>query len=108
VTRGISAKVEHVRAARRAGVTGAHTCHWPGCTQKVPPAVWGCQQHWYALPSGIRARIWAAYRPGQEVTKRPTAEYLVAAKEAQEWIAEHPDAGKALSKCCPAQGLLSL
>lgn len=64
----------------------SHTCHWPGCTVEVPPKMWGCKRHWFALPAAIRARIWKAYRPGQEVTKDPSAEYIAAAIAAREWI----------------------
>lgn len=65
-----------------------HTCHWPNCTQRVPPARWGCRKHWFALPLRLRNRIWATYVPGQETTKSPSAAYIAAAKEAQQWIAE--------------------
>lgn len=63
-----------------------HTCHWPGCGTPVPPARWGCPRHWFRLPISIRRRIWATYRPGQEITKTPSPEYLEAAKAAQDWI----------------------
>lgn len=63
-----------------------HHCHWPGCNREVPPKLWGCKTHWYALPVAIRRRILAAYVPGQEITKTPSAEYMAAAREAQEWI----------------------
>ena len=68
------------------GQTREHTCHWPGCTAQVPPAVWGCRLHWYALPLGLRNRLWRAYVIGQEKTMNPTAEYIAAAKAIQEWI----------------------
>ncbi len=63
-----------------------HECGWPGCTNVVSISLWGCSFHWYKLPSLIRARIWAAYRPGQGVTRAPSKEYLEAAKGAQDWI----------------------
>jgi len=63
-----------------------HTCHWPGCPKSVPPAMWGCKAHWYILPKVFRDKIWAAYRPGQEIDKRPSEEYLKVAKEVQDWI----------------------
>lgn len=84
-------KYDHVREAKAEGRAGGHHCHWPECPKEVPAAMWGCSRHWYMLPPRIRARIWAAYRPGQEATKRPTADYIDAAKEAQEWIAVNPD-----------------
>lgn len=63
-----------------------HTCHWPGCKQQVPPARWGCRDHWYRLPKALRDRIWRSYRPGQEVDKRPSQDYLNAARAVQDWI----------------------
>ena len=64
----------------------SHTCHWPGCTKEVPPALWGCRMHWFALPKHLRDEIWRTYRPGQEITKTPTAEYIESAKVVQRWI----------------------
>lgn len=64
----------------------AHFCHWPGCRERVPPKLWGCRSHWRALPLQIQRAIWKAYVPGQEVSKTPSAEYIAAAKAAQEWI----------------------
>jgi len=69
------------------GQTRNHACHWPGCTAQVPPAMWGCKEHWFALPPPIRTKIWRAYRMGQEIDGCPSREYLEAARAAQEWIA---------------------
>lgn len=77
-------KADYVRAQ---GQTRNHTCHWPGCGLQVPPAMWGCRAHWYRLPKPLRDRIWRAYRPGQEITGRPSREYLDAARKVQAWIA---------------------
>lgn len=79
----ISDKVSHVK---RAAQTRDHTCHWPGCGEQVPPAMWGCKGHWFSLPKRLRDRIWATYRRGQEITMRPSAEYLQAADDVQKWI----------------------
>ena len=78
-----SAKVTHVTRARQ---TRAHHCHWPGCDKQVPPAMWGCRPHWFALPKALRDRIWATYRPGQEDTMTPSRAYLDAAEAVQQWI----------------------
>lgn len=67
----------------------AHTCHWPGCNKAIPPRLWGCKPHWFALPADLRKGIWATYRPGQEIDKRPSPEYLAAARAVQDWIALH-------------------
>jgi hypothetical protein len=80
----IGDKVAYVKGQKQ---TRNHTCHWPGCARQVPPAMWGCRDHWYALPNALRASIWRSFRPGQEVTLTPSAEYVAAAKAVQQWIA---------------------
>ncbi len=91
----IAAKVAHVVAA---GQVRKHHCHWPGCTEQVPPAKWGCRPHWYALPEDIRRRIWATYRVDQESDGRPSEAYVEVAREAQAWIAarQPPTQGRLL------------
>jgi hypothetical protein len=84
----IEDKVAHVK---RATQTRMHECHWLGCNKQVPPALWGCPTHWYALPRSLRDRIWRTYTPGQETSGRPSAEYLEAARDVQAWIAENKD-----------------
>lgn len=85
----VGEKADYVRAKIAEGRTGGHHCHWPGCGRKVPPAQWGCRQHWYKLPQRLRNKIWRAFRPGQEVSKTPSAEYLAVAREVQQWIVEN-------------------
>ena len=77
---------EKANYVRRQGQTRRHTCHWPGCTKQVPPAMWGCKQHWFGLPKHLRDKIWATYRPGQEKDMSPSKDYLDAAFEVDEWI----------------------
>lgn len=48
--------------------------------------MWGCKKHWFALPVGLRNKIWAAYRPGQEEDGRPSRRYVEVAREVEEWI----------------------
>lgn len=79
----VSAKVRHVLSQ---GQTRRHHCHWPGCGKQVPPAMWGCRDHWYKLPKRLRDEIWATYSPGQEASMRPSQDYLDAADEVQRWI----------------------
>jgi hypothetical protein len=66
----------------------AHTCHAEGCSTKVPPKLLMCARHWRLVPKDLQSRVWATYRPGQEVDKRPTAEYLAAAQAAIDAVAE--------------------
>lgn len=82
----IGEKVAYVKAQ---GQTRRHHCHWPGCERAVPPAMWGCRGHWFTLPAEKRNRIWQTYKPGQEVNGTPSAAYLDAARDVQEWIAQH-------------------
>lgn len=82
----LAQKADYVR---RAGQTRNHTCHWPGCTKQVPPAMFMCKPHWFALPRSLRNKIWAAYQPGQEISGRPSKAYIEAAREVQQWIAEN-------------------
>jgi hypothetical protein len=67
-----------------------HRCHAIGCTEPTPPSLFMCRRHWFLLPKRLRNRIWATYRPGQEVvTKTPSREYLAAAREARAWLRQH-------------------
>lgn len=52
----------------------------------MPPAKWGCYKHWMMLPKYLRDKVWAAFRPGQEVNLTPSKEYVMVAREVQEWI----------------------
>lgn len=83
----IGQKADYVRNEARKNETFDHHCHWPGCTKKVPPAMWGCKTHWFKLPALLRAKIWRAYEPGQEISKDPSSDYLKVAHEVAAWIA---------------------
>lgn len=82
-------KRDYVMKQARAGQTRPHTCHWPGCTEQVPPAMWGCKAHWFTLPRAIRDLIWATYRMGQEEDGDPSPAYLAAADRADAWIVQY-------------------
>ena len=60
----------------------AHTCHAQGCNVAIPPRLLMCAKHWATVPRELQRRVWATYRPGQEVTKDPSAEYLEAMGQA--------------------------
>lgn len=79
----MNSKADYVRGQSQ---TRNHECHWPGCKKQVPPAMWGCSQHWFKLPKNLRDRVWAAYRPGQEIDGKVSKEYLAVAVEVQAWI----------------------
>jgi hypothetical protein len=60
--------------------------------------MWGCKDHWFTLPKFLRDRIWATYRPGQEVRKDPSLEYIVAAQFVQWWIQALKETGRKLGE----------
>lgn len=47
-----------------------------------------CKRHWFMLPKNLRDVVWATYRPGQEIDKRPSIEYLDAATQAVVYVAK--------------------
>jgi len=41
------------------------------------------------LPKELRDEIWAAYVPGQEITKTPSKKYIKVARKVQNWIKQN-------------------
>jgi hypothetical protein len=64
-----------------------HACHARGCDIAVPPKMLMCLRHWRMVPRLVQARVWAAYRPGQEVRKDPSGEYMLAYNAAVDAVA---------------------
>lgn len=64
-----------------------HTCHALGCEKPVPPKMLMCLKHWRMVPRLMQSRIWATYRPGQEIDKNPSGEYLDAQSAAVRAVA---------------------
>ena len=54
----------------------SHSCHSPGCTREVPPRMFMCRAHWFALPKRLQDAIWREYRRGQEISKSPSNRYM--------------------------------
>jgi len=75
-------KADYVRSQAGLGHDGKHKCHADGCSKPIAPAYLMCPAHWRMVPAEIQRRIWLLYRPGQEVDKRPTGQYLSAMKDA--------------------------
>lgn len=65
-----------------------HRCHARNCEAPVPPKMLMCRKHWWMVPEPLRREVWRLYRPGQEVDKRPTREYLEAANAAVNAVAD--------------------
>lgn len=93
----MTTKADYVRSQ---GQTRNHHCHWPGCDKQVPPAMWGCKGHWFTLPAVLRARVWATYKPGQEVNGTPSAAYIEVAKAVQAWISERDRHQQPAARAC--------
>lgn len=60
----------------------SHHCHAKNCPKVVPPSKLMCLKHWRMVPAEIQRAVWATYRPGQESDKKPSREYLEAARAA--------------------------
>lgn len=84
-----AAKASYVVREARRNRHFDHHCHFPTCDKQVPPAMWGCKRHWMMLPKFLRDKIWNAYRPGQEIAKTPSREYVLVAREVQDWISKN-------------------
>lgn len=69
----------------------SHTCHAHGCTRRVPPAMFACKPHWFALRKPMRDAIWREYRPGQENDKKPSYRYLAVQRRAVAELAFKPN-----------------
>ena len=69
----------------------SHGCHALGCNTPVPPRLHMCPGHWRRVPRSLQDALWAAYRPGQENDKQPSAEYLRAAAACIRAVAEKED-----------------
>lgn len=76
---------EKVRYVAQQTQTRTHECHG-GCGKQCPPAMWGCRGCWRRLPQSLRTRIWSAYRPGQEIDLKPSAEYVAVASDVEKYI----------------------
>jgi hypothetical protein len=59
-----------------------HTCHAERCPVEVSAAMFMCKPHWAMVPPPLREAIKATYRPGQEIDKAPSEEYLAVARAA--------------------------
>jgi hypothetical protein len=65
-----------------------HHCHARGCEIITPPRLLMCRRHWYMAPSPLRAAVWSAFRPGQEIDKAPSRRWVEAAGAAAAYVAE--------------------
>lgn len=59
-----------------------HHCHARGCEAECPPKHLMCRRHWRMVPKELQDAVWAAYRPGQEIDKKPSDAWMFAAQAA--------------------------
>lgn len=76
-----------------------HTCHAHGCDRRVPPSMFACRPHWFALPRPVRDAVWREYRPGQEDDKRPSPRYMAVQRLAVMHTAFKPNDEAAAHVC---------
>lgn len=65
-----------------------HTCHAFDCNVSVPPEMFMCRSHWFKVSPATRKAIWRHYRAGQCDDKRPSIEWLEAARQAMVEVCE--------------------
>ena len=63
-----------------------HKCHAEGCNVAGPPRLLMCLKHWRMVPRHLQKEVWRYYRPGQEITKDPSPEYLEVMQKAIESV----------------------
>lgn len=56
-----------------------HHCHALECVVPTDPVELMCSRHWSMVPPALAAAVIDLYRPGQEIDKQPTGEYVIAA-----------------------------
>lgn len=59
-----------------------HLCHAFECKTAVPPRMLMCLRHWKMVPKNIQSAVWAEYRPGQELDKMPSEDYVLVQRSA--------------------------
>lgn len=64
-----------------------HHCHATGCRVAVRPQLLMCIRHWRLVPPDLQRAVWRHYRPGQCDDKRPSPDWLSAARAAIDAVA---------------------
>lgn len=68
-------------------LAAVHRCHAIGCETEVEPKLLMCRPHWKMVPKFLQKEIWRWYRPGQEIDKKPSREYMAVQKLAIDAVA---------------------
>lgn len=78
-----------------------HICHAHACMTRVPPSMFMCRVHWFALRKPLRDAIWREYRPGQENDKRPSPRYMAVQRRAVGEVVFRPNDEAAAKLAAP-------
>ena len=73
-----------------------HTCHAIGCKCPCDPACLMCAPHWRLVPPLLQQAVRQTFRPGQERSKRPAPDWLLAATDARLAVARQETRDDAL------------
>ena len=73
----------------------SHTCHAFGCDRVIAPRFFMCPRHWAMVPPRHKAAVLRTYRPGQEIDKSPSPEYVAAATAARNAVRDLEGNGNA-------------
>lgn len=85
------------------GATPPHFCHARGCDTEIEPRLFMCPVHWSVLSPALRDSIKSTYRPGQELDKQPSQEYLTFAAAAIADVAHREDRQRRRGRRAPAK-----
>lgn len=66
----------------------SHHCIMSNCAQEIPANRLMCRPHWKMVPQELQRAVWKHYRPGQEVDRNLSCDYMIAAKRAIEAVVE--------------------
>ena len=64
-----------------------HTCHAQGCQTPCPPERLCCSYHWWRIPHMLRQAVIDNYRHGQCQDRRPSRNWVIAARRALNYLA---------------------
>lgn len=65
-----------------------HHCHVNKCQTTCAPSMLMCSKHWAMVPVSLRMPVVSNYRSGQCADRRPSKEWLKAARAALNHVAK--------------------
>ncbi|GAB7145486.1 hypothetical protein LRC484719_40880 [Mycobacterium riyadhense] len=80
-----------------------HLCHARGCDTEIEPRLFMCPAHWAQVPPVLRESIKSTYRPGQELDKQPSEQYLAFAAAAIAEVAHKEERQRQRGRRAPSK-----